>query len=93
MSDRKREGFLNRTADIFDLPAEAVAGDSRITVTGNRRIVVENHRGLMEYGENEIGVNCGKSILKIKGEELEIRAMNSEELLITGILFGIDFIY
>jgi len=93
MGDKKKENFLSRAADLFDLPAEVVAGEPRITVTGSRRLVVENHKGLMEYGENEIGINCGRIILKIKGEELEIRAMNSEELLITGTFFGIDFIY
>lgn len=93
MGEKKRESILSRTADFFDLPAEAMAGDFKITLTGNRRLIVENHRGLMEYGENAIDINCGKMILKIKGEELEIRAMNSDELLITGAFFEIEFVY
>jgi len=93
MGEKGRDGILDVLADKFDLPAEAVAGDPRVTVTGNRRVLLENHKGLMEYGENQIGVNCGKTILKIKGEKLEIRAMNSQELLITGIILGIDYIF
>lgn len=93
MSEKGKDSFLDVLADKFDLPGEAVAGDSRVTITGNRRILIENHKGLMEYGENQIEVNCGKTILKIRGEELFIRAMNSQELLITGTIFGIDYIY
>jgi len=91
--DKKREGMLDRAAELFDLPAEALAGAPRLTITGNRRIVVENHKGLLEYGENEIDVNVGRTILKIKGEDLELRAMNADELMVTGTVFGIEFVY
>lgn len=92
MGEKRKEGLLSRAADMFDLPAEALAGDSRLTITGNKRLVIENHKGLMEYGENQIEINCGKIILKVKGENLEIRAMNSQELLLTGLFLGIEFV-
>lgn len=93
MGEKSRGGFLDVFADKLDLPAEAVAGDVRITATGTRRVLLENHKGLMEYGENQISINCGKTITKIRGEKLEIKAMNSQELLITGVIFGIDYVY
>lgn len=88
-----REGILEHAADAFDIPGEVLAGTPRVTVTGCRRVVIENHKGILEYGENRIVINGGRVIVKLRGEELELRAMNTEELLITGTIFSIDFDY
>lgn len=87
----KKENIFERAADIFDLPGEIVAGMSRITITGCRRVFIENHRGILEYGREEIDVNGGRVIIKIKGKELELRSMSDSELLVTGLLTDISF--
>lgn len=86
-----KENIFERAADIFDLPGEIVAGMSRITITGCRRVFIENHRGILEYGREEIDVNGGRVIIKLKGKELELRSMSDRELLVTGLLTGISF--
>ena len=87
----KDNAIFEKAADVFDLPGEIVAGMARITITGCRRVFIENHRGIMEYGANEIHVNGGRVIIKLRGNELMLRSMSDSELLITGQLFGIDF--
>lgn len=87
----KKENIFERAADIFDLPGEIVAGMSRITITGCRRVFIENHRGILEYGREEIDVNGGRVIIKLKGKELELRSMSDSELLVTGLLTDISF--
>ena len=87
----KKDDFMEKAADIFDLPGEVVAGMPRITVTGCRRVLVENHRGILEYGQEEIQINGGRMILNLRGSDMEIRSLNSTELLITGNIFGMDF--
>ena len=42
-------------AERLDLPAESVAGVPKLTVTGRRRALVENHCGLLEYSHECIG--------------------------------------
>jgi len=89
----KKENLIDRAADIFDLPGEIVAGMSRVTVTGGRRIFIENHKGILEYGEDVIAVNGGKVIIRLKGENLQLKSMSSSDLLITGRFNGIEFNY
>ena len=88
---RGKENVLDQAADLFDLPEEVVAGMSRITVTGCRRVFIESHRGILEYGDSAISVNGGKAIIRIRGTKLKIQSMNSSDLLITGMISGIDF--
>ena len=82
--------LLQYAADRFDLPAEVLAGAPKLTLTGAGRLHIENHRGILEYGQNLITVNAGQMILKIMGSKLELVSMSAEELLITGHIAGID---
>ena len=94
MAKKKNSGyFLETAADIFDLPGEIVAGMSRVTITGGSRVFIENHKGILEYGRNEICVNGGKVIIKVGGDKLEVRSMSDTELLITGRIFSLSFEY
>ena len=86
----KREGLLEKTAEVFDLPGDLVAGLPRVELVGNRELRMENHRGILAYGTEEIHISGGKLILKIRGEDLELRSMNAGELLITGLIRGVD---
>ena len=86
----KRESLLERTAEVFDLPGDVVAGLPRVELTGSRELRMENHRGILAYGPGEIHVSGGRLIVKIRGANLELRAMNAGELLITGEIAGVD---
>ena len=86
----KKESLLERTAEVFDLPGDLVAGLPRVEITGSRELRMENHKGILAYGPEEIHVSGGKLIIKIRGSNLELKAMNAGELLITGEIAGLD---
>ena len=85
----RREGFLERTAQVFDLPGEVV-GLPRVELTGRGELRMENHRGILAYGREEIIVSGGKLLIKVKGDGLELKAMNGDELLITGTVTAVE---
>ena len=80
----KKEGLLEKTAEVLDLPGDVVAGLPRIELTGSREVRMENHRGILSYGDDEICVSGGRLVVKVRGEKLELRSMNASQLLITG---------
>ncbi len=88
----RKEGILEKTASIFDLPGEVVGGMPRVEIIGDRQLRVENHRGILAYGPEEIHISGGKMIVKVRGNRLELRAMSGLELLITGELSGVDLV-
>lgn len=87
---RKKESVLERTAQVFDLPGDLVAGLPRMELIGGRELRMENHRGILAYGSEEIHISGGKLILKVRGEGLELRSMNAGELLITGQIRAVE---
>ena len=83
-------GVLDTVAELFDLPADVVAGLPRVELLGDRQLRMENHKGILAYGTEEIHISGGKLIVKVRGAGLTLRAMNASELLITGEIAGVD---
>ena len=88
----RKERLLERTAEALELPGDLVAGLPRVELTGDRELRMENHRGILAYGSQEIQISGGRLVVKVRGEDLELRAMNAGELLITGTLRGVDLL-
>lgn len=86
----RKEGLLEKTAEVFDLPGDVVAGLPRVELLGDRQLRMENHKGILAYGADEIHISGGKLIVKVRGANLELRAMNAVELLITGDIAGVE---
>jgi len=91
LKPKRRESIVERASELFDLPGSVVSNMPKIEISGGRLILIENHRGVLEYSREEIAVNSLKSIIRIRGEGLEIKAMTANELLISGSFYGIDF--
>lgn len=86
----KRESLLERTAQALDLPGDLVAGLPRMELVGNGELRMENHKGILSYGSEEIHISGGRLVVKVWGEGLELRAMNAGQLLITGLIRGLE---
>ena len=86
----RRPGLLEKTAELLDLPAEAITNLPRLELVGDGELRMENHKGILAYGSEEIHISGGKMIVKVRGAGLELRSMNANELLITGSISGVD---
>lgn len=86
----RREGLLEKTAQALDLPADVLTGLPRIELLGDRELRMENHKGILAYGTQEIHISGGPFIIKVTGEGLELRTMTALELLITGRITGVQ---
>lgn len=85
----KKDSLLEWTAQALDIPAQA-AGLPRVELVGRHELRMENHRGILAYGREEIIISGGKVIVKIIGSGLELKAMNAAELLITGTVSVVE---
>ncbi len=84
----RQDGFLERAAERLDLPAEAV-GAPRIELVGRHQLRVENHRGILAYGGEEVLIAAGRLVVHVVGEGLELRTMTAGELYISGTIFSV----
>ena len=87
--NRKKEGLLEKTAQLLEVPGQAV-GLPKVELVGRGELRMENHRGILAYGREEILVSGGKLLIRVRGSELELKAMNAGELLISGTILAIE---
>lgn len=91
MKKARALALAGELCDRLELPEEAVTGAARLTVTGGRSALVENHRGLLEYGAEQIRVGTGRGQIVLRGSGLTLAAMNGGELLIRGALQSVEW--
>lgn len=77
-------------ADRLELPADAL-GALKLSLCGRNRLLVENHRGIIAYGESVIEIDCGVSKLVVMGDELRLAAMDKHDMLICGKILSLEF--
>lgn len=85
----RRKGLLDRLAEAADLPGETISGLPLVELSGDRRVLVENHCGVTEYSQERIGIKVSFGRVLISGCRLELARMSKEQLIITGRIDGI----
>ena len=90
--NRRESGILNTVAELFDLPADVVAGLPRLEMVGSRQLYVEQHTGILSYSEKQIDVNTSAGVLRVTGEGLTLVAMTAEELRIGGRIAAVEWV-
>lgn len=72
---------LLREADVHSQPLPWVP---LVELAGDRRVLIENHRGVVEYTPGRIGIRVAFGTLTVWGEGLEIGRMTRQRLVIHG---------
>ena len=89
---KDKAGVLDTVAELFDLPADVVAGLPRLEMVGSRQLYVEHHAGILAYGEDQIDINTHAGVLRVRGERLSLMAMTAEELRIGGRISAVEWV-
>lgn len=86
----EKGGLLARASRAFDVPEDVLTSLPRIELIGTGELRMQQHRGILAYGPEEIHISGGKLVVRVKGSGMELRAMTPTELLITGEIRGIE---
>ena len=62
-----------------------------ITFNACKEAIVEGSRGVLEYKSDTVRINCGKYIVKFKGDDLCIKAPDTQEVVISGEIVSMEF--
>ena len=88
----RENGILSTVAELFDLPADLVAGLPHLEMVGSRQLYLEHHAGILSYSDEQIDANTTAGVLRIRGSGLTLLAMTAEELRIGGTITGMEWL-
>lgn len=80
-----------KIADWLELPKDILLGASIITALGNRELLVENYKSILEYRENTILLQGKKCRIRINGARLRIAYYTKEEMKICGFITEVSY--
>lgn len=82
----KHRKNIETIIESLELPQDLFEGLPNILLTGNRKIYISNHRGILAYERDEIIILAKTVQIKVQGEELIIESYSKDELVIRGYI-------
>ena len=83
---------IDLAAERLEIPAFGLHGLPRLTLTGDRQLLVEQHRGLTRYSAGEITIALQKGSVRLTGKNLRLVAMDKEAVLIAGEIRCVEYL-
>ncbi len=81
-------GFLEEVSNLSGLPFDIINKGFRVINLSNRAVYIEGFVALVEVEKTEITIKLKKGIVKILGEELKIKNMNLNTILVVGKVYN-----
>ncbi len=88
---RKKNNKVSRLERILEIPEELSSNQPKVTILGFEQLLIENHKGILEYQDYFIRLNTYIGIININGFNLKLDEMTNEDILIKGKIDSIDF--
>lgn len=82
----QRENILERIARNADLHTEPIPRLPLVELSGEQRVLIENHHGVILYSGTEIRVRVSYGAVRVCGRSLRLQQMTRERLVITGCM-------
>lgn len=88
---RRRKGNLQALAGLLEIPPDIVLDLPRITLLGNRQLLVENHKGIIEYTPDLVRIKLTQGELTVTGAGLGLTSLQTEQILVEGTVAGLTY--
>lgn len=73
---------------ISPLPA---VNEPCIEISGNREILIEGSKGVLEYTDEAVRVNTDPMLLTVCGRGLNLRCISDSALIVDGFITSLSF--
>lgn len=82
----------HKLAQWLDLPLDTMIDWPRVSISGNQSVVIQNHRGVIEYDQTVARINTKLGELLIFGHGLVLVCALKEEIIIAGKIQKIELV-
>lgn len=91
MSSRRARGWTGSLAETFDIPREVIMDLPKITMMGRLELMIENHKGIVEFHPTVIRLRTACGTLTITGSSLVLGELSESRVSIRGAVDGVRY--
>lgn len=84
--------FAEHAVIQADLPGESLPNQPLLEIMGDNRVLLENHLGVICYGDCEIKVRVKYGAISVRGKELQLTNMTRQQLIIIGRIDSVSIV-
>ena len=78
-----KKSLRQLTGTLYE-SSDGLPGVPIVELAGDHRVLIENHRGVVEYGTESICVKVKYGLLCVRGSDMELAKMTKDQLVIAG---------
>lgn len=86
-----RKKIRRTMADLLEIPGEIALDLPKIILVGNVQVIIENHRGIVEYTTESVRVIVPVGEVRLRGRNLVLRNILPDELCVEGEIQSLNF--
>ncbi|MTI81477.1 MAG: sporulation protein YqfC [Firmicutes bacterium] len=79
-----------QVSDFLEIPSDVMLDLPKTVLVGNLQVFIENHRGIVEYTSESVRVIVGDGEIGVVGENLSLRNITSDEIIVEGKIKGLS---
>lgn len=91
MKHNKLKSVKQNMVETLELPKDLMYGDSIVTITGRREVLIENYKGILEYTGEYIKIQTKNTKLTVYGKKLSIEYYTNEDMKVVGFVKSIEY--
>lgn len=92
MADKySRDSMQRNFSKWLEIPPDLTLDLPKLTLIGNVQLIIENHRGLIEFTASKTVINTSRWPITLIGRNLLVRSIMVDELMIEGVIDSISF--
>ena len=90
-SNKKKPSKLWSIDSLKDTSVGVMLDPISIEMKSNKEAIIEGCKSISQYDENVISINMDKMIISFFGRNMEIKCMNSDSMVIRGVISSVEF--
>ena len=87
-----KKNVKKQFSDFLEIPGDVMLDLPKMTLVGNIKLYIENHRGIIEYSTERVRISVAEGEVAVTGESLLLRNVLPDEICVEGKIKSLSFV-
>ncbi|MGL5615400.1 MAG: sporulation protein YqfC [Sarcina sp.] len=80
-----------KIAESLEISEEVITNLPKISVIGKNKIIIENHKGIIEFDKHIVKTGSESGIIVITGKNFEVSFLGEDTIIVVGTFHSLTY--